>query len=307
MSGKDRSLISTAKMKFKKGSKVEVLDEREVPSGSWCCAEIVSGNGRYYSVKYDSFSEGTGVTVEKVPRKAIRPCPPMVKSPRCWVDGDIVEVYEKNSWKVAEVLRVVGRTGFLVRLLGSSRKLRAHISDLRMRLVWEDDKWVVIQKEPRECDIGNTNNLSKAVEFSDQMPLSCVEVKTCRGDDQILNKHDGSLEELCWVPLGRKRRRSFLDSPQIDSCPSACKEMRSVEETERKCRLLETLPSHLLRKAQVRDLYSLLHVQSEGGLCHLSYLLDSFMTFVSDSGQQQEDKLVLGIPFSFLFGNGFVQ
>ena len=135
-----------ATMRFKEGSKVEVLDKREVPCGSWCCAKIVSSNGHYYSVKYDCYSGDTGVTVERVSRKAIRPCPPPVLSPRCWVPGDIGEVFEKNSWKLAEVSRVVGANYFFVRLLGSSRKLRVHISNLRMRLVWEDNTWVVIQK-----------------------------------------------------------------------------------------------------------------------------------------------------------------
>ncbi|XP_059592214.1 uncharacterized protein LOC100264564 isoform X6 [Vitis vinifera] len=38
-------------MKFRKGSKVEVLNKKEVPSGAWHCAEIISGNGHNYSVR----------------------------------------------------------------------------------------------------------------------------------------------------------------------------------------------------------------------------------------------------------------
>lgn len=125
---------------------MEVLDKREVPSGSWWCGEIISGNGHYYSIKYDCHSDDTGLTIENVPRNAIRPCPPSVLRPRRWVAGDIVEVYSKNSWKVAEVLRAGGEKYYFVRLLGSSTNLRVHESYLRVRQVWEDHKWVVIQK-----------------------------------------------------------------------------------------------------------------------------------------------------------------
>lgn len=133
-------------MRFKKGSKVEVLNKREVPSGSWWSAKIISGNGHCYSVRYDRYLQGVGGAVERIPRRAIRPCPPPVKAPRSWVAGDIVEVSDNNSWKLAEVSKVVARNLYFVRLLGSFRKFRVHISDIRVRQSWQDNKWVVIQK-----------------------------------------------------------------------------------------------------------------------------------------------------------------
>lgn len=104
-------------MRFKKGSKLELLDKREMSAGSWCCMEIVSGNGHYYIGKYDCYSDVPG---------------PLVTSPICWVPGDILEFYEKNSRKVAEISMVIGGSYSLVCLLVSSRKLRAHTSSLRM-------------------------------------------------------------------------------------------------------------------------------------------------------------------------------
>lgn len=136
----------TSPMRYKKGSQVEVLSKREAPSGSWRCAEIISGNGHTYSVKYDCYSPDMDGAVERVPRKAIRPCPPPVKFPRNLVPGDIVEVFEHNSWKLGEVSRVSGGHYFFVRLLGSSRQFRAEISGIRLRQSWHHNKWVVIQK-----------------------------------------------------------------------------------------------------------------------------------------------------------------
>lgn len=132
-------------MVFKEGSKVEVWNRREVPSGSWWTAEIVSFNGDMYSVRYDGNSESSCTVMEIVPRKAIRPCPPLMRGLRHLMTGDVVEVFENNSWKLAEVLEVVDRSYCDVRLLGSYR-FRAHKSHIRMRMSWQGNRWVVIRK-----------------------------------------------------------------------------------------------------------------------------------------------------------------
>jgi len=139
-------------MRFKKGSKVEVLTQRDVPSGSWRCAEIIGGNGHNYTVRYEgdvgSFGEAM---VERVPRKAIRPCPPSVDVVGDWVPGDVVEVFHNYSWKMATVLMVSGWTHLLVRLLGSAIELKAHKYDVRARLCWQDGEWIVIGKVITLC------------------------------------------------------------------------------------------------------------------------------------------------------------
>lgn len=132
-------------MRFFKGSKVEVLQEAEVPFGSWRPGEIVSGNGHTYLVRYDESPVDFGVAVERVPRRLMRPCPP-ADDPVCWAVGSILEAFDSYSWKVAEVVRVLGKKHYLVRLLGSSLESRAHASDLRLRKLWLDDKWIVTQK-----------------------------------------------------------------------------------------------------------------------------------------------------------------
>ena len=134
-------------MRFKKGGKVEVLSKREVPSGSWFCAEIVSGNGHYYNVKYDHCLPDGDLSMEKVQRKAIRPCPPLIAGSRRWVHGDIVEVFEKSSWKPAKVIKVHdGGNYSVVSLIGFSEELTLHKSNIRLQQSWKCNRWVLVDK-----------------------------------------------------------------------------------------------------------------------------------------------------------------
>jgi hypothetical protein len=133
-------------MKFRKGGKVEVLQKAEAPFGSWRPAQIVSGNGHTYLVSYDQRPFDGGIDVERIPRKALRPSPPPPDGPVCWVPGDILEVFDSYSWKVAEVVRLLGQEYYLVRLLGSSLELRVRASNLRIRQLWQDSKWVALPK-----------------------------------------------------------------------------------------------------------------------------------------------------------------
>ncbi|KMT02946.1 hypothetical protein BVRB_8g195180 [Beta vulgaris subsp. vulgaris] len=140
-------------MRFKKGTKVEVLTQKEVSSGSWRCAEIVGGNGHNYAVKYEGDMELLGkAKVERVPRKTVRPCPPPVDVLQDWVSGDVVEVFHSFSWKMASVVKVLGYHYLLVRLLGSSIELKANMFDVRARLCWQDDEWIVIGKASNKCE-----------------------------------------------------------------------------------------------------------------------------------------------------------
>uniref|UniRef100_A0A1J3IGR9 ENT domain-containing protein n=1 Tax=Noccaea caerulescens TaxID=107243 RepID=A0A1J3IGR9_NOCCA len=126
-------------MRFKKGSKVEVLSKSSVPSGAWRSAEIISGNGHYYTVMY-----ANNDVTERVARKTMRPEPPTVQVSDPWARGDIVEVLEGCSWKMAIVSKVLEKDCFLIRLLGSSLKIKANKSDIRVRQSWQDDEWIMI-------------------------------------------------------------------------------------------------------------------------------------------------------------------
>ncbi|KAJ0248201.1 Uncharacterized protein HA466_0153390 [Hirschfeldia incana] len=132
-------------MRFRKGSRVEFLSLKEAaPYGGWRAAEILSGNGRTYSVRYYS---NRVAKEERVARKSIRPCPPQVDVDR-WEAGELVEVLDNLSWKTATVLleELPGRY-YVVRLLGSAAlELNVHKVNLRARQCWQDETWVIIGK-----------------------------------------------------------------------------------------------------------------------------------------------------------------
>lgn len=133
-------------MRLKKGDQVEVLSKKQVSGGSWSCAEIISGNGHTYSVRYRSFPMTPEEAVERVPRSAIRPCPPPVEGPNLWAAGDLAEVFHNFSWKQAKIIKIVGVDSYIARLLGSPLDVMVCQSHLRTRQAWHGGKWFVLGK-----------------------------------------------------------------------------------------------------------------------------------------------------------------
>lgn len=133
-------------MGFRKGSRVEVFSNKEAPYGAWRCAEIISGNGHTYNVRYYSFQLAHEEAVmERVPRKIIRPCPPQVDVER-WETGELVEVLDIFSWKAATVREELCGKYYVVRLLGTAAEFTFHKVNLRVRQSWQDERWVAIGK-----------------------------------------------------------------------------------------------------------------------------------------------------------------
>lgn len=126
--------------KYKKGDKVEVLMRKELPCSTWRCAELISGNGHTYEIRFTDSLDGGG----RMARRFIRPSPPQ-GAVRDWVPGDIVEIFDSMSWKAAVVSNVFTEEDqYLVTLLGSSKQVRVHKSLVRVRQIWICDGWVVL-------------------------------------------------------------------------------------------------------------------------------------------------------------------
>ncbi|KAI4380434.1 hypothetical protein MLD38_006627 [Melastoma candidum] len=133
------------KIRFTQGTKVEVLNMKDPPFGSWRCAEIFSGDGRTYMVRYYcSNSAAVKNTLGRVSHKFIRPYQPLLDISRTWVPGEVVEVFDNFSWKMGNVSRVSGGNYFLVQLLGLSQVIRTCTPYIRARRSWQDGQWTLI-------------------------------------------------------------------------------------------------------------------------------------------------------------------
>ncbi|XP_043700875.1 uncharacterized protein LOC122651530 [Telopea speciosissima] len=238
-------------MRFKKGSKVEVLSKKEVPSGAWRCAEIISGNGHNYDVTYDWTPATTDeVAFHRVSRKAIRPSPPLVEGANDWVPGDLVEVFDNNSWRIASISKVMGGNRFVVRLLGSLGEFRVHKSDLRVRQSWIDNKWVVVGKGSAQCEDGKSNKLSTSrfyEKLNFQAPLKSRTTNLCAGDGPLPDEYN-RFQESHMVSSRTRKRGSPYCSSHVDALTGANCKLRLVEKDGRRERLITGHPSPVLGK-----------------------------------------------------------
>ncbi|EEF44737.1 hypothetical protein RCOM_0897890 [Ricinus communis] len=256
-------------MRFIKGSKVEILSKKEVPTGAWLCAQIIRGNGHTYSVKYGYTPISEEEVVERVPRKSIRPCPPPVPGSDDWVLGDLVEVFDNHSWKAAIVVKVIGGHNFLVRILGLSKRLLVHKSYLRVRQCWQDGKWFVIGKVICQfftsCTCQSSNYyFDTSVLFTlpnyHFSPLNeqCMETCITRQPNLKVNQHLGDryfhgeyyiqIQKPCVVATRKLKRKSFFDLYDPEAPQLAAQRRRLIKNTSSHPRVCSVYPSPISEK-----------------------------------------------------------
>ncbi|XP_073004968.1 uncharacterized protein [Typha latifolia] len=133
-------------MKFKDGDKVEICRKNDEPFSSWFPATILSLNKYRYTVRYELFltTEGEPM-VEKVYKEDVRPHPPPDNKKR-WILGEVAEVFDLHSWRIGKIAKILKNSYFVVRLFGSIQLREFHISRLRVRQAWHNNRWVAIEK-----------------------------------------------------------------------------------------------------------------------------------------------------------------
>ncbi|XP_044463404.1 uncharacterized protein LOC123194296 isoform X2 [Mangifera indica] len=204
-------------MGFKKGSKIEVFSKSEVPSGAWQPADIISGNGHNYTVRYVHCLGGTNETVsERVSRKAIRPCPPPVN----------------------------------FRLLGSSRELVAHKGNIRVRQSWQDGEWIVIGKASGNSEAQSNRTSTANFQKKRKFPLVQADADKkvhARCDFSGIKNTTGIQESH--VVSARTLKRAF---PFVSSCAEAwtgnIQKLRAIEKEGEWKRVISGNPSSLKNK-----------------------------------------------------------
>ncbi|CAN7060526.1 unnamed protein product [Brassica rapa subsp. trilocularis] len=217
-------------MRFRKGSRVEVLTIKESPYGAWRTAEILSGNGHTYNVRYYSFGFAKDETLEeRVARKMIRPCPPLIDVYR-WESGELVEVLDHVFWKPATVLKELSGRCYAVRLLGSTEvELTVHKVNLRGRQSWRDERWGLIEKvscsvksstltgsyvnqkklKPRERSVVSIRLVKR--------PSPCESAESCTGTPKKMRLTEEAAATCCQMVRVRTKRFSD-DACSVGSC-----------------------------------------------------------------------------------------
>lgn len=136
-------------MKFKKGSKLKISSKKKVALGPQCSVEALRSNDPNYMAGHIKFKGvNNHALVDQVSQKVIMPCHTRLDLSEAWAPGDVVEVFDNNSWKMATVSEVLGKMHILVRLLGSSQEFKVRKTDIRVRQSWKDDDnaWVMAGK-----------------------------------------------------------------------------------------------------------------------------------------------------------------
>lgn len=245
-------------MRFKKGNKVEVLSKREVPSGSWRCAEIICGNGHNYTIRYDGYEQANGKTVlERVSRKAIRPCPPPLEISGSWVPGDVVEVFDNFSWKMSTISQVLGKNYYKVRILGSSREFEVLKFDIRVRQSWQDNKWVVIGKGSGNFEDGKhdeNSTLKYNLNLSSQVHNRTTRIKIRVKDDCFPVKNRMDFPDSHIVSSKTLKRGSPYCYSEVEAYAGVAQKFRAIEK-EGRCHRLNAANSSTLPKQVDADAF----------------------------------------------------
>ncbi|KAL8115912.1 hypothetical protein AgCh_022418 [Apium graveolens] len=220
-------------MRFKRGSKVEVLKEVDSLT-AWCGAEIISGKGHSYTVRYDRYVPEHGEVTERVHRNLVRPLPPVQKV-ESWAAGDVVEVFDDVMWRVA-IVSWVRASYCMVRLLGSSYKFGVHISNIRVRQCWQNDEWVLMFKG---------SGISGELECSQLSTSDCYQkmsLHASQADAAIKNQEKGDLSAVRYIGVEGShiayyrtlKRASPYCSSLIQENSGHVKKLRAAEKEDRR-------------------------------------------------------------------------
>ncbi|KAL1544689.1 hypothetical protein AAHA92_21509 [Salvia divinorum] len=246
-------------MRFKAGDTVEVMKSKEVPT-SWRAAEILSRSGDTYTIQYVCHpGMENKCLVEVVSRKLLRPCPSLLQGAKCFITGDIIEVFHQYSWKIAVVLNVLGgkkesrndkihhkvltcKNKYQVRLLGCSKELAIDRTKVRMRQTWHDGKWVQLAKIPQSGDDVIVSKPSKSNCFPKtnfQVPVFNSKSKYQPRENCGNFQDEAALRESAVISSRSLKRMSPYISSIVEANEGHVQKFRAAEKEGRKQRVVE--------------------------------------------------------------------
>ncbi|CAN4096107.1 unnamed protein product [Withania somnifera] len=219
-------------MRFKRGSKVEVINMKQSPA-SWRRAEILSGSGHVYTVRYDYYPgmENRG-RIERVSRKNIRSCTPCVDSLENQEIGEVMEVFDGSSWKTARIVKVLDRDYYLVQQTGCLKELCVHRSNTRVAQCWQDEERDLIRKGSGLCwrpdqlsTLKPTKRVSKVLSFSARNRFHV-------GDDHLTAQDDHLTAQECTELRKSHINSSLLMNRESQVAFSKNESFRNIQDLE---------------------------------------------------------------------------
>ncbi|XP_027772874.1 uncharacterized protein LOC107020644 isoform X2 [Solanum pennellii] len=232
-------------MRFKRGSKVEVMNMKQSPA-SRRRAENLSDNGYMYTVRYDYYPgiESMGRT-ERVSRKNIRSCTPCVESLENQEIGQVVEVFDESSWKMATIVKVLDSDYYLVHQTGCLKELCVHRSNTRVVQCWQDEERHLIRKGSELCRRSDQLSALKPSEKVSKVLSFSARNRFHAGDDHLASQECTELRKShisSSLLLNRVSQVAFSKNGTF-------RNIRDLEATERVFKRRRVVPASL--KGQV--------------------------------------------------------
>ncbi|KAJ6434963.1 hypothetical protein OIU84_000247 [Salix udensis] len=235
-------------MKFKKGSRVEVLRKTYLSSCAWRCGEIISGNGQTYRVRYDGlWGLSNEDDVETVSREVVRPCPPPADVSDGWAIGDLVEVFDDLCWKTAAVMKIMRGNCYFVRVIGSSTELRVDKVNIRMRQLWQYGGWIEIGKGSGSFENEKLNKPS-VFSFYQKMRSPSKKRKLQARETCLATDNNFGFQESCAVSARTSKRASPFWATHFQSFNEKVDKTRAIEKESEGQRKISGYPSSFLKK-----------------------------------------------------------
>ncbi|MCO5606141.1 hypothetical protein L7F22_060328 [Adiantum nelumboides] len=134
------------------GDKVEVRSDEEGFIGAWYAAEVVHLDSRSTCVvEYEQLLSDDGLPLQEVVLLSnLRPRPPTLPARPFWLQGHLVEAYDRDGWWHGVVVRPLpDRDLVLVRFRTTGEEIPFHSSLLRGLQNWDDGVWMDLTQAGR--------------------------------------------------------------------------------------------------------------------------------------------------------------
>ncbi|XP_042516304.1 protein AGENET DOMAIN (AGD)-CONTAINING P1-like isoform X2 [Macadamia integrifolia] len=142
--GPSKKYSSKSKIKFEKGTQVEISSDEEGYVGAWFVATYVKKVGNKYLVEHKHFTtdDGTELLKEEVDAQHIRPLPPEILIVDRFKRLEAVDAWFNDTWWVGMISKVLDNSKYIVYFKNTREEMVFQHSSLRLHQDCIDDQWI---------------------------------------------------------------------------------------------------------------------------------------------------------------------